>query len=103
MVEPPGNFRGAGILEVDDGILVAIEFCFVEERSSPVQQPAENEFRVVANSLPVETRKQGRRAGAVKTLVVVEDLDSQNGFPVSAQLPQRNFLGYRNLPAATKG
>jgi hypothetical protein len=54
MVEPPGYFRRAGILEVDDRVLVAVELIFIEERAGAVQQSSELELHVVANALAVK-------------------------------------------------
>jgi len=61
MVEPPGDLGRAGILEVHDGVLVAIELLFIKQGPGAVQQAGENEFDVAANPLPVETREQGGR------------------------------------------
>src|SRR5207244_411096 len=77
MIEPPGDFRRAGVLEIDDGIFPAVEFGFIEERTGTVQQSAENEVGILPNALLIETRKQGGRAGTVETLIVIEDFDFQ--------------------------
>ena len=78
MVEPPGNFGRTRVLEINDGILVAIKFGFIKKRSGAMQQSAENELRIFANALLIKTRKQGGRAGPIEALVVIKDFDSQS-------------------------
>ena len=58
MVEPPGDLWGARVFEVHDGIFVAIEIVFVEERSGAMQQARISELHVVADSVSVKARKQ---------------------------------------------
>ena len=77
VVEPPGNFGRAGIFEVDDGILVAVELLFVEQRAGAVDQAGEHEVGVAANALAVEAGEQRGGGSSVKTFVVIEDPDSQ--------------------------
>ena len=43
MIEPPGDFGRAGILEVDDGVFVAIELLFIEQCAGAMQQAGEDE------------------------------------------------------------
>jgi hypothetical protein len=57
MVEPPRNLGRGAVLEIDDGVLVAIEFALVEQGAGAVHQPAVLELYVVANPFPVKTRK----------------------------------------------
>jgi hypothetical protein len=57
MVEPPSDVRGTGILEIDDGIFVAVELLFVEQRAGPVHQPGEFEVDVTANALAIKPRE----------------------------------------------
>ena len=72
MVEPPGDARRGRVFEIDDGVFVAGEIVFVEQRAGAMDQPYIFEFGV-ADALPVETRKQRRRTRAVETLIVIED------------------------------
>ena len=58
VIEPPGNFRRTGILEIDDGILVAIEFVLVEKGTGAVQQAGVDKFHVVADAFLVEAGKK---------------------------------------------
>src|SRR5271154_4348867 len=90
MIEPPGDLGRAGVLEIDDGILVAVEMRFVKERSGAMHQAREDEGGVLANPFAIKTRKKRRGAGSVKTLVVVEDSD----FQCTPQVPR--------VPAAAK-
>jgi len=59
MVEPPGDVGRTAVLEVDDGILVAIELLLIEQRAGAVDQPGEFEFDVAADALAVEALEQG--------------------------------------------
>ena len=38
MIEPPGDVRRGGVLEVDDGVLVAGELALVKERAGAMDQ-----------------------------------------------------------------
>src|SRR5215469_2673209 len=69
VIEPPGDFGRTGVLEIDDGVFVAVKLPLVKESAGAMQQSGELEIDVIADSLPVKTRKQRRRRGAVKTLV----------------------------------
>ena len=82
VIEPPGDVGRTGVLEIDDGVLVAVKLLLVEKRAGAMQQAAEDEFHIAADSLPIEAGKQGGRGCAVKTFVVIKDPDSQVGFPV---------------------
>ena len=80
VIEPPGDFGRTGILEIDDGILVAVELLLVEKSAGTMQQAGVNEVHIAADSFPVETAEQGGRASPVKTFVVIKDPHSQIGF-----------------------
>jgi|SRR4051812_1477760 hypothetical protein len=77
VIKPPGNFGRAGIFEIDDGIFVAVKIGFVKKRAGAVQQARVNKFDVIANALGVKTRKKRSRRCAVKTPIVVKDLNLQ--------------------------
>jgi hypothetical protein len=77
MIEPPGNFGRTGVLEVDDGVLIAIELLLVEQRPGSVDQAGEDEFGIAANAFAVETGKQRGGTSSVKTFVVIENANSQ--------------------------
>jgi hypothetical protein len=77
VVKPPGNPGRTGVLEIDDGILLTIEFLFVEQRAGAVDQAGENEIGVPANALAIEAGKQGGGGSPVEAFVVIEDPYSQ--------------------------
>ncbi len=77
MIEPPGNLGGTGVLEIDDRIFVAVELLFIKQRAGTVDQSGEFEIDVAADALTIETREQRGRRSSVKTLVVIENPDSQ--------------------------
>ena len=70
MVKPPCNLWRSGILEVDNGILVAIKIGFIEERARAMDQPGELKVHVRPDAFAVEARKQRGRGRPVKTLAV---------------------------------
>lgn len=61
MVEPPGDLRRAGVLEVDNRILLAIKLAFIEQGARTMKQASELELHVVTDAFPVKARKQRRR------------------------------------------
>jgi hypothetical protein len=77
MIEPPGNFRRTGILEIDDGILIAVEINLVKERARPMQEPGESEIHIPAYALAVEAGKERGGRGSIEAFVVIKNSDSQ--------------------------
>src|SRR6476660_1251460 len=77
MIKPPGDTRRAAIFKVDDGIFVAVEFNVVKQCTGSVQEAREDKFNVVTNTLAVETGKDCSRRCAVKTFVVVVNVNFQ--------------------------
>ncbi len=77
MVEPPGNFGRAGVFEVDDGVLVAVELLFIEQRSGAMDEAGELELGIAADALAVKAGKQRGGGGSVKAFIVIEDPNSQ--------------------------
>src|SRR5262249_23728498 len=61
MIEPPGDLRRAGVLEIHDSVLVAIELLFIEQSAGTVQQPGKYELRLATHALPVKTGEQSGR------------------------------------------
>jgi len=57
VIEPPRDARRCRILEIDNGVFVAGEVIFVEERTGAVNQTHVFEFCALADALAVETRK----------------------------------------------
>src|SRR5581483_5201713 len=103
MVKPPRDFRRAGILEVHDGVFVAIEFRFVEKRTGAMQQAAENKVGVFADSFLIKTREEGSRARPIKTFVVVKNFDSQLVFFPNPNSTAGDCLAYRKFFLSGKG
>ena len=52
MIEPPGQLRVAGVLEVDDGVLVAVEQAVFEDLRGPVCHAGVLEARRPGGMLP---------------------------------------------------
>src|SRR6185312_6773738 len=74
MVKPPGNLGRSGILEIDNGILIAIEIGFIEERACAMHQSCELEVHIRPDAFAIEAGKQRRRGCSVKTFAVTKDL-----------------------------
>src|SRR5216684_1908380 len=85
VVKPPSDLRRTGIFEIYNGIFIAIKIGFVEQRACAVKQAGVDEFNIIANAVCIESRKQGRRRGAVKTPVVIENFNFQE-LPFSPRL-----------------
>ena len=74
MVEPPRHARRGRVLEVDDRILVGLlEPALVIKSACTMHEPLVLERVGRADALAMKAREQRRRAGSVKTFVVVED------------------------------
>ena len=73
MVEPPGQQRGAGIFEIDDGVFVAVERAVFKGRRGLVRHSGVAEFRVGVDALAIEARKYGGGGGPVEAFVVKTD------------------------------
>ena len=86
VVEPPGDFWRTGILEIYNGIFIAIEIALVKEGPGAVQQAAENKLNVIAYPLPVKTREQRGGGSAVEAFVMVKNTNFQtSSFHISFQ------------------
>src|SRR3974390_1564971 len=83
MVKPPDDARRGRILEIDNGVLVAREFGFVEERARAMHQPHVFELHMLTDALAIKAGKQRSRTGPVKTLVVVKNPDLHRPFLLS--------------------
>jgi hypothetical protein len=59
MIKPPGQFFGRRILEVDDGVLIAVKQLLIELISRPMQQSRVAHFRVTVYAFFVKT-SEGR-------------------------------------------
>ena len=97
MIEPPGDFRRAGVFEIYYGVLIAIELLLIKERAGAVQEARVDEVYIAADALPEETGEEGGGAGAVETFVVVEDSHSQ----ISLPFPLFSFLQCHGTLALT--
>ena len=78
MVKPPGYLRRTGVLEVNNCVLVACEVGFIEKSACTVQQAVKDELHVFANAFLVEASEKRGRTSPIKTLIVVEDLNSHS-------------------------
>ena len=85
MVKPPRNLWRSGILEVDDGILVAIKIGYIEERARAMHQAGELEVHVRPNAFVIEAGKQRGGGCPVKTFAVKKDPDFQKTFLCSSK------------------
>jgi hypothetical protein len=92
MVEPPGDFRGAGLFEIDDGIFLTIKVLLVKQSAGAMQQARENKLNVAANPFAIETREQRSGRSPIKAFVVIEHPNFQACLPFepeSDRLPEK--------------
>ncbi len=73
VVEPPGELRIARVLEIDDGVLVAVEKAVFENLRGPVSHARISEIRPGIECAPNEAAEERCGGGAVETVVVIED------------------------------
>ena len=73
VVEPPGHLGAGAILEIDNGVLVAVEQAFVEQLRRFVGQAAINKFGVRIEGFLHETAEVGGGCRPVEAVVVIED------------------------------
>jgi hypothetical protein len=78
--------RRAGVFEIDDGILFAVEIGFVKKTSGAMQQAGKNEAGVFTDAVAIEAGEERGGAGSVETLVVVKNSDFQ-GMPQLKKFP----------------
>ena len=61
MIEPPGDFGGVGILEIDDRVLVAVEHLLIKEDvAGSMKQRAVLDFSAWMDSFLVEAAERCR-------------------------------------------
>jgi hypothetical protein len=76
MVEPPREALGRAVLEIDDGVLVAVEHLFVEEFAGAVREGRVLDPGRGRDARAVEAREDGGRRHAVEAVAVVEEAKS---------------------------
>src|ERR1700722_2473524 len=85
VVEPPSEFGRAGILEIDDGVFVAVEGAVLEGLRGFVRHAGVEEFGGGVDALAIEARENRGGRCSVEALVVEANPDSQ--FPLPAAKP----------------
>jgi len=71
VVEPPCEFVGCGILEIDDDVLARAELIFADVLAGFVRQALVLDLCIRVDMRPVKARKHRCRRNAVETIVVV--------------------------------
>ena len=72
MVEPPGQLRVAGVLEVHDGVFVAIEQRWIEELRRLVGHARIAKLRIRVDRARDKSAEVGSGRRPVKTVIVIE-------------------------------
>jgi len=85
VIEPPGQAWVRRILEIDDGVHVAIKHRVIKEVGGFVSQPGVSEFRVRVKPALDEAGEKCSGSSPVETMVVIEDFDA-HGQSFSASL-----------------
>src|SRR5690348_2059200 len=75
MVEPPGQLRRRRVLEVHNGVFVAIENRPFERLRRAVNHSAITEFRIFADAFAIETRKDSGGSSTVEALIMEANAD----------------------------
>ena len=73
MIEPPCQLFVVRVLEIDDGVLVAVEQAVFENLAGPMGHAGIVEPRIGMKRAADEAAEEGRRSRAVETMVVIED------------------------------
>ncbi len=81
MVKPPSQLVGAGILEVNDGVLITIEEIFRKKLARPMHQASIKHLCFRIDAGVVKPREQSSRARPIKTLIVKTDSYFHTGCP----------------------
>ena len=72
MVEPPGELRIAGVLEIDDGVFVAVEESRIEELGCLVRHSRVAEFRIGVNGPQDKPAEVSGRRRSIEAMIVIE-------------------------------
>ena len=75
MIEPPGQPGIAGIFEVHNGVLIAVEELRLEHLRRLVHHARIGKFRVGVEHAFHEAAEEGRRSRAVEAVIVIEDAE----------------------------
>src|SRR5258708_15912802 len=90
MVEPPGDLGRTGVLEIDDGVFIAVKMGFVKEGACAGHESGEYKVGIFANPFAIETGEECGGGSPVETLAVIEDSDFQIHTPVVHESPPPN-------------
>ena len=73
MIEPPGQARVGGVLEVHDGVFIAIEQRVLEYLGGFVRHARIGKLCIRMDPVLHKTAEVGRRRSSVETVIVVQD------------------------------
>ena len=73
MIEPPGQAGVGRILEIDDGVDIAVEHGGLEQLRGFMGQAGIDEVGAGIEFFSDKTAEEGRRGGAVEAMVVIEN------------------------------
>lgn len=76
VIEPPGDFRRVRVLEIDDGVFVAIEEAGSPRLGSTMGHTGEAELRGGIKRFLVKAIEQSSRGGAIKATIVETQPDA---------------------------
>src|SRR5690348_13232588 len=79
MIEPPGQLRRRRVLEVYNGVFVAIENFPFKRLRGAVNHSAVAEFGILPDAFAIETRKDSGGSSAVEAFVVKANADFHPG------------------------
>jgi hypothetical protein len=73
VIEPPRQFLGSCVFEIDDRILVGIKHLEVKQVTGAVQQSRVADFGFRMDPFFIEASKRRRGGNSVETMAVVKD------------------------------
>ena len=73
MIEPPREFLGSCVLEIDDRVLVGVKHCQVKQVTGTVQQSRVADLGFRMDSFFIEASKRRSGSNSVEAMAVVKD------------------------------
>src|SRR6266496_1046736 len=81
MIEPPGQFFGSGIFEINDRIFIAIKHSQVKKIPRSMKQTGVINIRFRMNAFLIKTREGGRRSDAIEAMTMIKQTKFHVRFP----------------------
>ena len=70
MIKPPGQARIAGVLEIDDGVLVSIELHVQKQLAGAMGQPLVLELTIIVDRSQIKIAENGGGRESIETIIM---------------------------------